>query len=302
MDQQHGGWGPLIVAFVDDLMTLTRIENVGSHLGCRVTSVGKASMLAPGADSSVPERPGEPVHGPLAAMMDTLTDWGPALLIFDMGNKAIPWRKWLAVLKSSPATRRIPVVCFGPHVDKAALAEAAALLTESDAVLPRSKFFSAMPDVLTDLMKVSDRKTVEAACRQPLSYNALLGLEAFNRAQFFEAHELLEDAWNEEQNAGRELYRAVLQVAVAYLQIERRNYRGAAKMFLRARQWLRPLPDSCRGIDIAQLRIDAENVRSQMIQLGPDGLADFDIGALPPVHFETDNTDSLDQEPGTESL
>jgi hypothetical protein len=48
-----------------------------------------------------------------------------------------------------------------------------------------------------------------------------------------------------------EVYRAVLQVAVAYFQIERGNYNGAAKMFLRLRQWIDPLPDYCRGIDIA---------------------------------------------------
>ena len=101
---------PSIVAFVDDLMTATRIEGVASHLGYQVTVVGKAEMLAPGAESSLPDRPGEPVHGPLGAMMDTLTAWGPSLLIFDLGNQAIPWQKWLTVLKSSPATRVL--ACF----------------------------------------------------------------------------------------------------------------------------------------------------------------------------------------------
>jgi predicted metal-dependent hydrolase len=292
MVQQDDGRGPLIVAFVDDLMTATRIEGVGSHLGYHVSIVGKAEMLAPGAESSLPDRPGEPVHGSLAVMIDSLTAWGPALLIFDMANQAIPWRNWLTVLKSSPATRRLPVICFGPHVDKAAIAEAAGLLAESDAVVPRSKFFATMPDMLANMILVHDHAALVEACHQPLSESARQGLEAFNRAEYFLAHEHLEDAWNEEQAADRELYRAVLQIAVAYLQIERRNYPGAAKMFLRARQWLQPLPDTCRGIDVARLRIDAENARKSLIQLGPDGLDRFDLGSLQPVHYVAGGTES----------
>ena len=296
MDQQEDGRGPLIVAFVDDLMTAIRIEGVGSHLGYHVTVVGKAEMLASGAESSLPDRPGEPVHGPLAAMMDTLTAWGPSLLIFDMGNQAIPWRKWLAVLKSAPATRRIPVICFGPHIDKAALAEAAGLLTGSDAVVPRSRFFATMPELLANLVHVDDRSAMLEDCQRPLSASARLGLEAFNRTEYFVAHEHFEDAWNEEHGAARELYRAILQVAVAYLQIERRNYPGAAKMFLRARQWLQPLPGTCRGIDIARLRIDAEDARGTLIQLGPDSLDNFDLGSLQPVHYDAGRAESGDPE------
>ena len=69
-----------------------------------------------------------------------------------------------------------------------------------------------------------------------------------------EAHDLFERAWMEDESPGRELYRAILQVAVAYYQISRGNYNGAAKMFLRMRQWIDPLPDFCRGFNVAQLQ------------------------------------------------
>jgi len=48
----------------------------------------------------------------------------------------------------------------------------------------------------------------------------------------------------------RELYRAILQVGIAYYQIERGNHRGALKMLLRSVQWLAMLPDRCQGIDV----------------------------------------------------
>lgn len=286
MDHQPEGRAPLVVAFVDDLMSATRIEAVAAHLGFRTEVVNGAPTPDLGDDPTKAERPGEPLHGPAAEMVDLLTTWQPALLVFDLANQDIPWQNWLPVLKSSPATKRIPIICYGPHVDTAVLAAARELLTESDDVVARSRFFSTMPELFSSLANVPDYAEIEQDCYRPLSPEALQGLEAFNRADFFEAHEHLENAWNDELGAAGDLYRAVLQVAVAYLQIERRNYRGAVKMFLRSRQWLEPLPAICRGIDAAQLRADAESAHALLVSLGPDQLDQFDLGLLRPVRYE----------------
>ena len=288
MDHEAEGRAPLIVAFVDDLMAATRIETVVAHVGFRAQVMDRAQLPASGDDLIDPDPPGEPVHGPLAELFDLLTAWQPALLIFDLSNQAVPWQKWLATLKSSPATRRIPVICYGPHIDEEALASARGLLTESDAVVARSRFFSNMPELISGQAKIPDYMELEEECRRPLSREALRGLAAFNRADYFEAHEHLENAWNDDPGAARDLYRAVLQVAVAYLQIERRNYRGAVKMFLRARQWLEPLPAVCRGVDVGQLRTDAESARKMLVASGPDRLDQFDLRSLRPVRYEPD--------------
>lgn len=286
MDHLDEGRGPLIVAFIDDLMSATRVEGVADRLGYQIRTIGRAEMLVREPLAGVPERPGEPLDGPLSELVETMTAWQPALLIFDMANNQIPWREWLAMLKSAPATRRIPAICYGPHVDEIALADASAITLEPDAVVPRSRFFSAMPRLITDTARVYDRTAIQADCLKPLSAEALTGLRAFDNAEYFDAHEHLEDAWNAESGAAKELYRAVLQVAVAYLQIERRNYRGALKMFLRARQWLESLPDNCRGVDIANLRLDAERVRQSLVDLGPDRIDEFDLSTLPPVRYD----------------
>ena len=96
----------------------------------------------------------------------------------------------------------------------------------------------------------------------------------------------LEEAWNQDSSAGRELYRAILQVAVAYLQIERKNYRGAMKMLLRVRQWIEPLPDRCRGVDVAALRADVERVHAELLKTGMQSIQDFDRRLMKPVNFE----------------
>jgi hypothetical protein len=275
---------PLIVGFVADLMFTVRIEAAAARLNFNVRWIERADQIALDDPQILERAPAEHLSGAGAALVDQLSLWHPALILVDLGNQAIPWRDWLPIIKSVPATRRIPVICFGSHVDVETMKMARSC--GADAVLARSRFVKDMPELIRRYARIPDYAAIEAACRQPLSSLALKGLEEFNRGEYFESHESLEHAWNEDQSAGRDLYRAVLQVAVAYLQIERGNFNGAVKMFLRMRQWIDPLPDTCRGINIARLRADSEQVRSSLMELGPDKISDFDHNLFRPVIYE----------------
>jgi hypothetical protein len=123
------------------------------------------------------------------------------------------------------------------------------------------------------------------ACGDALSAPALRGLEEFNRGEYFEAHEYLEIAWREDGSPGRTLYQAVLQVAVMYYQIQRGNYRGAVKMFRRAQRWIALLPDTCRGVDVARLRGEAEAAFRALTALGEARIREFDRRHFLPVHY-----------------
>jgi hypothetical protein len=57
-------------------------------------------------------------------------------------------------------------------------------------------------------------------------------------------------------------------------------------MFLRMRQWFAPLPDSCMGINIAQLKEDSLTVFAQLESLGPDRMSEFDLSLLKPVIYD----------------
>lgn len=275
---------PVLLGFVSDLMFSTRIESTARRLGFQMRWVERADEFGP--DDEVPQRRqlGEHLVGRGAVLLDQITRLHPALIIFDLGNGQIPWREWMALIKSVPATRRIPVLAFGSHVDVDTFKDARA--RGADVVLARSRFISSLPDLLLKHARVVDAAALEADCEGPLSPLALEGLEAFNRGEYFEAHEYLEEAWNEDQSQAKELYRAILQVAVAYMQIERQNYNGAAKMFLRVRQWIDPMPDNCRGIDIGRLRDEARRVHEALLRLGPERIAEFDRSLLRPVHFQ----------------
>src|SRR5918996_979409 len=113
-------------------------------------------------------------------------------------------------------------------------------------------------------------------CNAPLHPRAAEGLRLFNAGEYFEAHEALEDAWNAEEGSVRELYRGILQIAVVYLHITRRNYNGAVKVYGRSQKWLKDWPELCRGIQVGELRKDAEAVMMEVNRLGPERLAEFD--------------------------
>ena len=123
-------------------------------------------------------------------------------------------------------------------------------------------------------------------CAALLHPQAEEGLRLFNAGEYFEAHEALEIAWNEEKGSVRDLYRGILQIAVVYLHITRRNYNGALKVYGRSQKWMKDWPDVCRGIQVEALRRDAAVVIEEVLRLGENRLGEFDFALLKPVRWE----------------
>src|SRR5919109_966184 len=110
------------------------------------------------------------------------------------------------------------------------------------------------------------------SCTAPLHPQAAEGLRLFNAREYFEAHEALEDAWNAEKGQVRDLYRGILQIAVVYLHIRRRNYPGAVKVYARSQKWLTDWSPVCRGIQVEELRRNASVVMHEVNRLGKDNI------------------------------
>ncbi len=279
---------PLILMLVSDLFFQTQIESASRALGYSLERIESGEQVEPGVDAEPPRGRGayltEPLTGRGAGFIKRVVEWQPALVILDLSSHAIPWPDWIAALKASAATRRVPVLAFGPHTDRNLRAQA--IDAGCDAVVAKSRLVSALPELIAKYARRVDHASLEQACSGQLAPLALTGIEQFNRGEYFEAHESLEHAWMDEAGPVRELYRGILQVAVAYLQITRRNYNGALKMFLRLRQWLDPLPARCCGVDVARLRADALAARAELEALGAGRLDEFDLSHLRPVEYE----------------
>jgi len=122
-------------------------------------------------------------------------------------------------------------------------------------------------------------------CLGTLHPMAIQGIMLFNRGEYWDAHEALEEAWREEAGEVRYLYQGILQVGVAYLHIQRGNFNGALKLHKRAHRWLDPFPPQCRGIDVARLKADLDAAITEVRRLGPIQLTNFNPALFKPVYI-----------------
>lgn len=119
---------------------------------------------------------------------------------------------------------------------------------------------------------------------QPEQPHPLLaeGIRLFNEARWFEAHEVLEQAWLAEPTRLRHLYQGILQVGVGLHHARRGNRTGALALLDRGMSLLAPFEPQRLGVDVERLVRDAAAARRALA--APDGLAAFDWSAAPQVH------------------
>lgn len=85
------------------------------------------------------------------------------------------------------------------------------------------------------------------------------GLELFNRGEFFDAHEVLEDVWRAAPAVEKKFLQGLIQVAVGLHHHSRGNVIGARSLLARAHRNLSGYPARHGGIDLAALRTQVEN-------------------------------------------
>ena len=82
----------------------------------------------------------------------------------------------------------------------------------------------------------------------------LRGIQLFNEAKFFEAHEVLEDVWRAAPAAEKRFLQGLIQIAVAFHHHSTGNPLGARSLLVRGTRNLVGSPDDFGGIDISKLR------------------------------------------------
>jgi predicted metal-dependent hydrolase len=113
-----------------------------------------------------------------------------------------------------------------------------------------------------------------------------VGLEQFNRGEYFEQHESLEEIWIDDPRPLRRLYQGILKIGVGFYKLRLGNYRGTVNHINGGIAYLERFPDGCLGMQIARLIAEAASVRDRVIELGPDRLHEFDLETLPRVWYE----------------
>jgi uncharacterized protein len=114
---------------------------------------------------------------------------------------------------------------------------------------------------------------------------ALKGIEEFNRGEFYECHEYLEEAWMQEARRVRFLYQGILQVGVGFYHQQNGNWRGATGLLRNGTQRLKEFEPETLGIDVAKLVRECERCLEELDELGRDRVREFDRSLIPKVEF-----------------
>jgi len=112
---------------------------------------------------------------------------------------------------------------------------------------------------------------------------ALRGIEEFNRGEFYECHEYLEEAWMQEHRRVRFLYQGILQVGVGFYHLQNGNWRGATGLLRNGTVRLKEFEPVTLGVDVAKLVRESERCLQELETLGRGRLGEFDASKIPKV-------------------
>jgi CheY-like chemotaxis protein len=114
-----------IFGLATDLFFAPTIDNAASALGYRVRWLE--------------------AYKPTAEFVAELIANPPALIILDL-NTSLPWPEWLPAAKADPATKDIPWLVFGSHMNPRRLA--AARHAGAEKVVPKSQFTAELGELI----------------------------------------------------------------------------------------------------------------------------------------------------------
>ena len=102
------------------------------------------------------------------------------------------------------------------------------------------------------------------------------GITLFNNCEFFQCHEVLEEAWTKEVGPRRLFLQALIHLAVGFYHCERANPIGARSQLQKGLRKLALYLPSCEGIDTG--RLYQRHSRREQIEAG------VPLSAYPKIH------------------
>jgi predicted metal-dependent hydrolase len=129
------------------------------------------------------------------------------------------------------------------------------------------------------------------------------GIELFNGHEFFEAHEVWEDAWHMAYGLKHEFYQGMIQCAVALEHYHRSNPRGVLSLFDSYRRHFKDVPPVFMGLDVRAFLAKMHDVLQPVLEANPipqRGQIELDYTRVPRIElmydpFETGEAEKYDQ-------
>lgn len=127
--------------------------------------------------------------------------------------------------------------------------------------------------------------TTHPDCNGSPSGELLQAFGEFNRGDWFDCHETLEELWVGSAHEIRWFYQGLLQIAVALHHWRNGNYGGAVSLLTSGTDYLRRVSPVCQRIEVAALTMAADGCKEELIRLGPERMAELPAALIPKLRL-----------------
>lgn len=122
-------------------------------------------------------------------------------------------------------------------------------------------------------------------CANEPSRTLLQAVGEFNRGEWFDCHETLEDLWVGSEDELRWFYQGMIQIAVAILHWSNGNYGGSVSLLTSGVNYLQRVSPVCQRVEVATLVAEASAFREELTRLGPERMAELSETLLPRIRL-----------------
>lgn len=122
-------------------------------------------------------------------------------------------------------------------------------------------------------------------CYEPAPEGLRKGIEMYNRGEYYECHEVLEDTWRAEENDVRYLYQGILQIGVAFHHLGNENWRGAVGLLTGGIEKVSRYLPTCMGVNTEKLATEAQVCLDRLHEIGPDAVEQFNWSLVPRIEL-----------------
>ena len=122
---------------------------------------------------------------------------------------------------------------------------------------------------------------MKRTCEESPPGQLLQGIREFNRHDWYECHETIEDLWLGEEGEVRNFYQGIIQIAIALLHWRNGNFGGAVSLLKGGTGYLSHVSDRCQWVDVAGLIAEADKVRTTLEELGKERMEMLDPELIP---------------------
>ena len=93
------------------------------------------------------------------------------------------------------------------------------------------------------------------------------GLQAFNKREFYDAHEYWEEIWTEYRLPDAKFIQGLIQLTVGFYHLTNENLNGARGLFMKCQKKFDDYNGLHRGLSVQEIKLLARNVLDNVMEI-----------------------------------